>query len=263
VIDLQSGADQRRVPLEQVGVRDLLHPLEVTDRGGARQSTVARVSMAVSLPHHFRATHMSRFLQVLNQPRQPLTLLSLLELLTDVRQRLEAESAHISITFPYFLQRRAPASGQGGLLDYECTFAGSSKGAGTDLVVRVKVPVTSVCPCSKAISDYGAHNQRSYVTVEVKPTHGTAPPWLEDLIQVAESSASAPIYPILKRDDERHVTMQAFDNPTFVEDSVRNVALHLSADYRVQSFTVEAVNQESIHNHNAFARTSWERSPRS
>lgn len=261
MIDLQSGADLRRVPLEQVGVRDLLHPLEVADRGGTRQSTVAQISMAVSLPHHFRATHMSRFLEILHQPRAPVDLLGLACLLEEVRRRLEADIAHIRIAFPYFLERRAPASGQGGLLDYECAFAGSADAARTDLSMTVKVPVTSVCPCSKAISDYGAHNQRSYVTLEVRPTPNMVPPWLEDLIQIAEASASAPVYPVLKRDDERHVTMQAFDNPTFVEDIVRNVAMQLSNDPRVQSYVVEAVNQESIHNHNAFARTSWERTP--
>ncbi len=256
--DIQNQADHRQIDIDQVGVSDLRYPIVVWDRDNERQSTVATLKMSVNLPHHFKGTHMSRFLEILNEHRGEMTVRTMPALLHDMRQKLNAESARVEIHFPYFLERVAPASGAKGLMDYECWFHGEARGQDDDFVLGVKVPVTSLCPCSKAISDYGAHNQRGYITIELrmKPDENGEPQmvWIEDVVAVAESSASAPVYPLLKRSDERHVTMQAYDNPVFVEDMVRNVAAKLKADARVAWFRVHAVNHESIHNHGAFAQ---------
>ena len=183
------------------------------------------------------------------------------EILRELRNRLDAESAHMEVSFPYFLERSAPVTKAKALMDYECTFAGKANGGKDDFVLGVRVPVSSLCPCSKSISDYGAHNQRGYVTIEVRSVcdRDGRPEliWIEELIDIAEASASAPVYPLLKRDDERHVTMQSYDNPVFVEDIVRNVAIKLQSDHRVAWFKVHVVNQESIHNHSAFAKIEW------
>jgi GTP cyclohydrolase I len=261
--DVQSSRGHHEIPIDKVGVSELHYPIVVLDREQGRQETTARLSMSVSLPHHFKGTHMSRFIEVLNEHRGEITMRTLPAVLHELKDRLDAESAHVEVHFPYFLERTAPASGAKALMDYECSFIGESNGERDEFVLAVRVPVTSLCPCSKAISDYGAHNQRGYVTIEVRSaTEADGSPaliWIEELIDVAEQSASAPVYPLLKRPDERHVTMQAFDNPVFVEDMVRNVAFRLQADERVAWFRVHAVNQESIHNHNAFAEISWER----
>ena len=184
-------------------------------------------------------------------------------ILQELKDRLTAESAHIEVEFPYFLERCAPVSGARALMDYECVFTGEVNGGASDFVLSVRIPVTSLCPCSKAISEYGAHNQRGYVTVEIRsrPGDGGMPElvWIEELVELAESAASAPLYPLLKREDERHVTMQAYDNPAFVEDVVRDVAIRLQKDERIIWFRVHALNQESIHNHNAFAQIVWSR----
>jgi GTP cyclohydrolase I len=184
-------------------------------------------------------------------------------ILRDLRRKLDAESAHIHLVFPYFLERRAPVSGASALMDYECSFDAAVNAGKDEFVFGVRVPVTSLCPCSKAISDYGAHNQRGYITIDVQTVRDVennyALIWFEELIGIAEQSASAPVYPLLKRADERHVTMQAFDNPVFVEDMVRNVALVLRSDSRIAWFRIDALNQESIHNHSAFASVEWRR----
>jgi GTP cyclohydrolase I len=261
--DVQSRSDDRVIPLDRAGVSDIRYPIVVLDRQRERQHTVARVTMAVNLPHHFKGTHMSRFVEVLNEFKGEITLRTLPTMLGELKRRLDAESAHIEVVFPYFLERVAPASGARGLMDYECSFTGEANGATQDFVLGVKVPVTSLCPCSKAISDYGAHNQRGQIHVQIRSrvtdTGEPAMIWIEEIVEIAERSASAPVYPLLKRADERHVTMQAYDNPVFVEDMVRNVAAQLQADSRVQWYCVHAVNQESIHNHGAFAATSWGR----
>lgn len=263
LVDIQNSPDLREVELEQVGVRDLRYPITVMDRENERQDTVANLSLSVALPQHFKGTHMSRFIEILHANRGHFTMKTLPSILDSLRNRLDAERARIEVTFPYFVSRVAPASKEAALLDYQCSFIAESTEKQFDFVMKVEVPVTSLCPCSKAISDYGAHNQRGYVTIELKPVKDVSGHpsmiWIEELVEVAESSASAPIYPLLKRIDERHVTMQAYDNPVFVEDIVRNVAVKLRQDSRVQSFVVEAVNQESIHNHSAYARTTWER----
>jgi GTP cyclohydrolase IB len=244
-------------------VSDLRYPIVVLDREQGRQETVAHLSLSVSLPHHFKGTHMSRFIEVLNEHRGEVTMRTLPGILRELKQRLDAETAHVEVRFPYFLERSAPATGAKGLMDYECGFAGTSNGETDDFVLSVRVPVTSLCPCSKAISDYGAHNQRGYVTIDVRSVVIKAGQpaiiWIEELVAIAELSASAPVYPLLKRPDERHVTMQAYDNPVFVEDLVRNVAATLQHDDRVAWFRVHALNLESIHNHSAFAEIQWQR----
>jgi len=256
--DIQSSGDDRGLAIDQVGVCDLRYPITVLDRQNEQQHTTAQISMSVNLPHHFKGTHMSRFLLVLNRHRGEITMRTLPTVLDELRRELEAESAHVEVQFPYVIEKAAPMSGEKGLMDYDCKFAAEANGGADDFVLSVSVPVTSLCPCSKAISDYGAHNQRGLVTMDIRTSRNGAGErelvWIEELIEIAEQSASAPVYPLLKRDDERHVTMQAYENPMFVEDIVRNVALRLDEDARISWFCVRVVNQESIHNHSAFAR---------
>jgi len=263
VEDVQNHPDVRKVALDHAGVSDLRYPIVVLDRKNQVQHTVANISMSVGLPEEFKGTHMSRFIEVLNEHRGELTIRTLPTLLHDLRHRLHAGTARVEVVFPYFIERAAPVSGATALMDYECSFVGESVNVSDDFVLGVKVPVTSLCPCSKAISDYGAHNQRGHITVQTRGVRhadgSTAFVWIEELIAIAERAASAPVYPLLKRPDERHVTMQAFDHPAFVEDMVREVAVSLQRDPRVKWFHVRAVNQESIHNHSAFAQLAWTR----
>ena len=264
LIDVQNHSDDRRVPIDRVGVSNLSYPIVVLDRANQRQATVASLTMSVNLPHHFKGTHMSRFVEVLNTHRGEMTMFTLPVVLRELRSRLQAESARVEVRFPYFLERVAPVSGAKALMGYECSFLGEADEAREDFVLGVRVPVTSLCPCSKAISDYGAHNQRGYVTIDVRGSsgdgNGSSLIWIEELVEVAERSASAPVFALLKREDERFVTMQAYENPAFVEDIVRNAALILREDSRVSWFRVHAENQESIHNHDAFAQLEWPRS---
>ncbi len=259
--DVQNHADDRRVPIDRVGVSNLSYPVVVLDRANQKQLTVATLTMSVNLPHHFKGTHMSRFVEVLNSHRGEMTVFTLPAMLRELRSRLEAESARVEVRFPYFLERVAPVTGARALMGYECSFLGESNETSEGFVLGVRVPVTSLCPCSKAISDYGAHNQRGYVTIEVRAANGAGDGsqliWIEELVEVAERSASAPVFALLKREDERFVTMQAYENPVFVEDIVRNAALILREDPRVDWFRVHAENQESIHNHDAFAQVEW------
>ena len=260
--DIQNSPDTRGIPIDQVGITNLCYPISVMDQDGKLVPTVAHISMSVHLPHHFKGTHMSRFLEVLAKHQGEITTRSLPAILHDLKQRLDAESAHIEVTFPHFIEKTAPVSGAKAKVACDCAFAVSGNGKKNDVTLRVVVPVKTLCPCSKEISDYGAHNQRGHVTIEVEPRmskRGWAWIWIEELVEIAEKSASAPVYALLKRPDERHVTMQAYNNPVFVEDLVRNVALLLKKDPRVTAFTVQAVNQESIHAHDAFARVVWKR----
>jgi len=261
MIDVQSRKDHRGIALDRVGVTGLRYPIVVLDQAHERQETVASITMSVNLPHHFKGTHMSRFIEVLNHHHGEITLRTLPQLLKDLRAKLDAESARVELSFPYFLERRAPQSQARGLMDFDCRFVGEMKGDEVDFILEVKVPVTSLCPCSKEISDYGAHNQRGIISIEVRSTLDEANIphliWIEELIAVAEASASSPVYPLLKRADERHVTMQAYDNPVFVEDMARNVAAKLQEDPRIAWFHVHAENFESIHNHSAFASLEW------
>ena len=255
--DLQTTRDTRGLEIDQVGVSDLQYPITVLDRDQRRQETVATVSLSVSLPHHFKGTHMSRFIEILNRHRGEITMRTLSAILADMRRLLEARRSHIDLRFPYFISKAAPVTGARALMDYECTFSAESAGRKQDFVLGVAVPVKSLCPCSKQISDYGAHNQRGVVAMSVRMVADRrgmpALVWIEELVEIAERSGSAPVYPLLKRADERHVTMQAYDNPRFVEDIVRNVAQQLRRDRRITWFRVRVENQESIHNHSAFA----------
>ncbi|RQW77639.1 MAG: GTP cyclohydrolase I FolE2 [Geobacter sp.] len=257
MVDIQSHHDDRNIPIDQVGVSDLRYPIIVLDRKNERQQTVANISMSVNLPHNFKGTHMSRFVEILNQHRGGITVSTLPDILHDLKRHLKSESARLELTFPYFLERKAPVSKATSLMEYECTFTGESNGKGDDLVFGVKVPVTSLCPCSKAMSGRGAHNQRGHVTIDVRASRDNNGKrhlvWIEELVDIAEKSASAPVYSLLKRSDEKYVTDQAYDNPVFVEDIVRNVTFKLKNDSRIAWYRVKAVNHESIHNHSAFA----------
>lgn len=261
--DVQGRRDERGIMVDQAGVRDLRYPILIPERAGGKQRTVARLGMSVSLTDRFKGTHMSRFIEVIEEHQSEVTAQTLAVMLGVLRERLGAESARIEAEFPYFLERSAPVSGKKALMDYDCFLLAESGGTQDGFTIGVRVPVTSLCPCSKAISDYGAHNQRGYVKIEVRPgrtaSGGMDSIWIEELVEVGERSGSAPVYPLLKRPDERHVTMQAYDNPVFVEDIVRNVAEELRNDERFSWFRVQAVNEESIHNHNAFAKIEWSR----
>ena len=265
MVDVQNRADGRGIPINKVGVRNLRYPIVIMDRVNEKQPTTAHVTLSVDLPSDFKGTHMSRFVEILNEHHGDLTMWTLPVIVHKLRERLNADSSQVEIAFPYFIEQQAPVSGAKALMDYECAFIGESRGDEEVFILRVKVPVTSLCPCSKEISEYGAHNQRGEILIEVKGELDGKPEmiWIEELVEVAEAAASAPVYALLKRPDERHVTMQAFDNPVFVEDMVRNVALQLKADKRVAWFKIEAENYESIHNHNAFAMIEWQRQDRS
>lgn len=261
--DVQGRADTRDIALDRVGVAGLNHPIVVLDRAAEKQRTIGAFRMSVSLSCEEKGTHMSRFVEVLNEHHSEVTMRTLPRILADLRVHLKAASARLEVEFPYFLEREAPISKAKALMDYGCAFIGELSDTHDDFVLRVTVPVTSLCPCSKAISERGAHNQRGYITISVRTgTKASGEPelvWIEELIAIAERSASAPVYPLLKRPDEAHVTVQAYDNPVFVEDMVRNVAGHLQDDPRVVWFEVEAENHESIHNHAAFASLAWTR----
>ncbi len=248
--DVQNSADKRHIAINKVGIKDIRHPAQVKDRSGQIQHTVANFNMTVNLPHNFKGTHMSRFVEILNGHEREITVQSFKDMLAETTERLDAEEAHIEMTFPYFVNKTAPVSGVQSLLDYEVTFIGERKGGENFINVKVVVPVTSLCPCSKKISDYGAHNQRSHVTVNVR-TNGFV--WIEDIIDMVEKQASCELYGLLKRPDEKMVTERAYDNPKFVEDMVRDIAAALNGDERILAYVLESENFESIHNHSAYA----------
>jgi len=255
--DVQGRPDERQLPIGEVGIRGLRYPATVWDRERGSQATVAEISMSVHLRDDVKGAHLSRFVEVLEDFDATLSPQAVPLILDQVRQRLASQQAGFRADFPYFMRRSAPVTGATARMDYQCHLSGRGDGQGTLTTVGVRVPVTSVCPCSKAISDYGAHNQRGYITLRVRPRDrapGSAMVWLEDLIEIAEASASSPVFPLLKRPDERYVTMQAYDRPVFVEDMVRAAASALGDDDRMAWFSVEADNDESIHNHAAFAR---------
>lgn len=257
--DVQSRADARGIAIDEVGISGLRYPIAVWDQTHAKQDTIAEISLAVALSAEVKGTHMSRLIEIVDEHCGELTQRTLPSLLRDMHRRLDTDDARIVVAFPYFLPRSAPVTGATALMDYACEFRAELTPDGLRFTVQVAVPVTSVCPCSKAISDYGAHNQRGTITISVTPQMREGEfelIWIEDLIAVAEASASSPVYPLLKRADERHVTMAGYDKPVFVEDMVRDVAAALRDDSRVAAFSVEAVNDESIHNHAAFARIS-------
>ncbi len=256
--DVQGSADTRRIAIDKVGIKDIKHPVRVKDRSGREQHTIANFNMYVNLPHNFKGTHMSRFVEILNEHEYEITVESFKDMLTEMTNRLEARSGHIEMTFIYFVIKSAPVSGVTSLLDYEVTFIGEITDEEPILTVKVIVPVTSLCPCSKKISRHGAHNQRSHVTVTAK-TNGFL--WIEDLIDLVEQEASCELYGLLKRPDEKYVTEHAYANPKFVEDMVRDIAAKLNQDPRVASYKVESENFESIHNHSAYAMIQNDKLP--
>jgi GTP cyclohydrolase IB len=248
--DVQGRADTRQLPINKVGVKDIFHPVRVMDRAGGEQHTVASFNMYVYLPHNFKGTHMSRFVEILNEHEREISVDSFRAMLKDMADRLESEAGHIEMSFPYFIMKKAPVSGVQSLMDYRSTLIGEIKNDKPEMWIKVVVPVTSLCPCSKKISAYGAHNQRSHVTISAK-VEGHV--WIEELIDIAEQEASCELYGILKRPDEKYVTERAYDNPKFVEDMVRDVAVRMNDDERIRAYVVEAENFESIHNHSAYA----------
>ncbi len=246
LVDIQKTKDKRGVAIDKVGIRNLSFPITVLDRENQRQQTVATISMSVSLPHHFKGTHMSRFLEILSRHQGEVTMRTLPKILHDLKEHLESEAAHIEVEFPYFLHRSAPVSGAAAPMDYRCTFIGESNCKKDDFMLCVRVPVTTLCPVTLVALTIRPQRKNSIWELI----------WIEELIAIAEQSASAPVYPLLKRRDERHVTMQAFDNPVFVEDVVRNAARLLKKDERITWFEARALNQESIHSHSAFGTSA-------
>lgn len=247
--DLQSMPDNRNITIDKVGVKNIRYPIIVEDRANKIQNTVADLDIYVELPHDHRGTHMSRFIEVLNHFHQDNLIPRLPEFLGEIKTALKADAAYTMIRFPYFIRKIAPVSRISSLLAYNCLFEASMKDA-YQLSIGVEIPVTTLCPCSREISERGAHNQRSLVNIKVSFREFI---WLEELIEYAESSASADIYPLLKREDEKFITEKAYDNPVFVEDLVRDITIKLQNDHRITAFQVKSENFESIHNHNAFA----------
>lgn len=247
--DMQNSHDERNIAIDKVGVRNITYPIQVMDREKGTQHTIGTFSLTVDLPHHFKGTHMSRFLEALNAHSREVSVDSIPSLLADLRQRLDAKKSHLEVSFTYFIEKSAPVTKKPGLMGYDCRFI--AEGSETDdITVQVVVPVTTLCPCSKEISEYGAHNQRGYVTVRFR---SNAHVWIEEIIEKVEACASAPLYPVLKRPDEKFVTELAYENPRFVEDMIREVATVLNADPRIDWYSLECENHESIHSHNAYA----------
>lgn len=249
--DTQNERDDRNIAIDRVGVKSLRFPVEVREKSGEVQRTVATVALAVDLPHHYKGTHMSRFVEVLNSHGKCLDVRSMAALPEELLERLNARRAHVEFEFPFFRSKAAPVTEKEGLMDYQVRFSvEAEKGGGIDFVLTVLVPVTTLCPCSKAISARGAHNQRGLVTYAIRFSD---PVWIEDAVELVERSASSELYSLLKRPDEKEVTERAYDNPVFVEDLVRNVAARSNQQETITWYRVEAENFESIHNHNAYA----------
>ena len=248
--DKQSERDHRELRIDKVGVRGLRFPIQVRDKARAVQNTVATIGMFVDLPKEFKGTHMSRFIEVLNAHGNIVHVENITDILYAMQKKLHAATSHLEMEFPYFMAKRAPVSGLEGMMDYIARFNATASHKEIDFVLTVKAMVTTLCPCSKAIAAYGAHNQRGEVTVQIRSRKAV---WIEDLIAIIESCASSDLYALLKREDEKAVTETAYENPVFVEDLVRNVAVKLNAHPDVTWYKVEAENHESIHNHNAYA----------
>lgn len=254
--DMQKSPDSRKIAIDKVGVKDIRYPIVVQDKYRGQQHTVARVNMYVDLPEQFKGTHMSRFIEVLNLYHGEISVDNMEAILAEMKQRLEADRAHLELDFPYFIEKRAPVSGARSLLEYQCRMLGSLAEE-FDFLLEASIPVTSLCPCSKEISERGAHNQRSIVTVQIRYREHI---WLEDLIDWVEDCASCQVYSLLKREDEKAVTEQAYDNPMFVEDMVRAVTEKLRAVPEIHWFKIQCENFESIHNHSAYAMVEEQRS---
>ena len=249
--DVQNLEDRRKLAINKVGIKSIRHPVRVSDKSGGVQHTIATFSMYVGLPHNFKGTHMSRFIEILNSNEREISVESIEPMLREMVKRLEAETGLIEMSFPYFINKVAPVSGVQSLMDYDVTFTAEMREGGEYVFnMKVVVPVTSLCPCSKKISEYGAHNQRSHVTVTAQTNDFV---WIEELVQLVESQASCELYGLLKRTDEKYVTERAYENPKFVEDMVRDVAGLMNAEQRIDRYVVESENFESIHNHSAYA----------
>ena len=248
--DVQSRADSRRIPINKVGIKDVYHPVRVRDRASIEQHTIANFNMYVALPHNFKGTHMSRFVEVLHMNEREISVESFRDILAEMTEKLNAQSGHIEMSFPFFVMKKAPMSGVESLMNYQASLIGELHDGQPELWLKVVVAATSLCPCSRDISKYGAHNQRSHITIKAK-VQGHM--WLEELIDIAEAEASSQVYSILKRADEKFVTERAYENPKFVEDIVRDVAVRMNNEERVRAYVVEAENFESIHNHSAYA----------
>jgi len=250
--DVQGSSDSRQVPINKVGVKDIRYPIALKcPNSDRKQHTVAMINMYVALPHYQKGTHMSRFLEVLNKHHAGIDSSDVMEVAHDMKQRLEAEEAHLQMTFPYFIDKKAPVTGQPGKLDIEVSFEAVA-GVTDDFILSIKVPATSLCPCSKKISAYGAHNQRCEMEAQVRFKSGTFM-WIEELFELVEKCASTQVFAVLKRPDEKFVTEAAYDNPKFVEDIVRDLAIAMDDEDRIAWYRVASENFESIHNHNAYA----------
>ena len=247
---MQNSPDTQHITIDKVSIKDIRHPVRVKDRSEGEQHTIASFNMYVNLPHNFKGTHMSRFVEILNLHEREISVQSFREMLGEMTERLEAEAGHIEMTFHYFINKTAPISQVQSLLDYEVSFIGEIRDGTPEMKIKVVVPVTSLCPCSKKISERGAHNQRSHVTVTATTCDFV---WIEELIEMVESQASSELYGLLKRPDEKYVTERAYDNPKFVEDMVRDIAAVMNKDERICAYIVESENFESIHNHSAYA----------
>lgn len=248
--DVQGSADTRNIAINKVGIKSIRHPVKVADRADGVQHTIATFDMYVYLPQHFKGTHMSRFVQILNSHEKEISVSSFEVMLREMVERLEADTGYIEMRFPYFVNKTAPVSGVQSLMDYDVSFIGEIKAGQFIQTLKMVVPVTSLCPCSKEISAYGAHNQRSHVTITATISEHI---WIEELLRLVEDQASSELWGLLKRTDEKYVTERAYDNPKFVEDMVRDVAASLDREPRIAAFIVEAENFESIHNHSAYA----------
>ncbi len=255
--DIQNESDSRNIPINKVGVGDVRYPVFLKDRQHGEQHTIGTVDMYVNLPENFRGTHMSRFIEILHSHANRMELQNVQEILLDMKHHLRANEAHMRMMFPYTIEKHAPVTGIQSQLVIDCAFdATLDKDNHFIFVLVVTVPVQTVCPCSKAISERGAHNQRAYVTVKLKMTKMV---WIEEVVESIESAASSPVFPLLKRSDEKYVTELGYDNPKFVEDVARDLAILLKKDRRVKWFNLSVNSQESIHNHQAYACLEWER----
>lgn len=254
MIDIQNSEDTREVPLQKVGVKNVKYPVCVLDKNKQTQNTTANVDLFVNLPHNFKGTHMSRFIQVFHKYHKDISMTHFMDMLEEIRETLDAKTAYGSIVFPYFVEKKAPVTKSEGYMEYVCSYEASVSEEKKDFYVTIEVPIQTLCPCSKAISEYGAHNQRGKVKVRLLYREFF---WIEDAIEMIEACASTPLYSVLKRQDEKYVTEHAYDNPKFVEDLVREVFLGLKNWGLFDYFSVEAETEESIHNHNAYAFTEY------
>ena len=247
--DVRRQRDFRSVPIDKVGVKGLHYPVVLLDKTRRRQHTVALINMYVSLPQTSRGTYMGRFVEILKQYHDEIDIHKLGAILREMKQRLEAQSAHLEMEFPYFIEKKAPVSGAQALMDYRCS-VGADLGGKFRLRIGAAVPVTTLCPCSKEMVGSTGHNQRAEIRVTAE-LDGFF--WLEDLIELVEGCGSSEVYSLLEREDEKHVTNLAFENPAMVEDVVRNVASRLKACKEIAAFEVEVESFESIHHHEAYA----------